>query len=248
MAQRKSAQVIFTTHSNDALVPLPPKAIWAAYDNEVLQGKLDINSLRTITGQIDAKLAIFVEDDFAVQFTNVCLRYYGDLELDAIQIHSMGGFAPAMKVNEQHNLDPTAPFPSVCVLDGDQRARLDPGESVYCLPGDRAPEAYVFDRVLEKIDEVAARLTVSMQLPGTRQERVKAVVLEKSRTNQDRHVIFEQIGEALDFTSGFVVAGAFLAVWAQEYREELIDFIAPFQASLPASSGGQSGQLPLPTS
>lgn len=57
--------MIFTTHSNDALDPLPPKAIWAAYNGEVLQGKLDIKALRTITGQIDAKLALFVEDAFA---------------------------------------------------------------------------------------------------------------------------------------------------------------------------------------
>ncbi len=62
VAKRKSCQVIFTTHSNDALAPLPSKAIWAAYNGEVLQGKLDIKALRTITGQVDARLAIFVED------------------------------------------------------------------------------------------------------------------------------------------------------------------------------------------
>ncbi|NKS29292.1 AAA family ATPase [Rhodococcus hoagii] len=38
VANRKSCQVIFTTHSNDALAPLPSKAIWAAYNGEVLQG------------------------------------------------------------------------------------------------------------------------------------------------------------------------------------------------------------------
>lgn len=45
VADRKSCQVIFTTHSNDALAALPSKAIWAAYKGEVLQGRLDIRAL-----------------------------------------------------------------------------------------------------------------------------------------------------------------------------------------------------------
>ena len=64
-SKRKKSQVIFTTHSNDALLPLPPKAIWAAINNTLFQGKLNVKSLRTITGQVEASLAIFVEDEFA---------------------------------------------------------------------------------------------------------------------------------------------------------------------------------------
>jgi predicted ATPase len=110
VANRKSCQIIFTTHSNEALDPLPPKAIWAAYNSEVLQGKLDIGALRTITGQIDAKLAIFVEDHFAALMVTTALRYRGAVELEAIKIHGMGGATPAILVNRQHNLDPTAQF------------------------------------------------------------------------------------------------------------------------------------------
>jgi AAA domain, putative AbiEii toxin, Type IV TA system len=146
VAKRKSCQAIFTTHSNEALDPLPPKAIWAAYNSEVLQGKLDIGALRTITGQIDAKLAIFVEDQFAAQVVTVALRTYG-AELQAIKVHGMGGVAPAIQVNTQHNLDPTAAFPSVCLVDGDSRSRVRPEDRVYALPGERAPEAHIFDRV-----------------------------------------------------------------------------------------------------
>lgn len=65
VARRKKCQVLFTTHSNDALLPLPPQAIWAAFEGEVIQGKLDIVTLRAITGQIEAQLGIFVEDQFA---------------------------------------------------------------------------------------------------------------------------------------------------------------------------------------
>lgn len=234
VAKRKSCQIIFTTHSNAALAPLRPKAIWAAYNGEVLQGKLDIRALRTITGQIDAKLAIFVEDEFAELMTQTMLRYHGGVELDAVKVHRMGGWTPAVKVNEQHNLDPTSSFPSVCLLDGDQGHLVDAKKRIFVLPGDSYPEAHVFGRVLERIDSVSAKLAVSMQLPTSQQERVKLVTLEKAATNRDRHVIWEQIGEALDFTAGFTVASAFLAVWAQEFPDEVEATISPFADLVPA--------------
>ncbi|WP_457134439.1 ATP-dependent nuclease [Mycobacteroides abscessus] len=233
VADRKSCQIIFTTHSNDALAPLPPAAIWAAYNGEVLQGKLDIRSLRTITGQIDARLAIFVEDQFAVQLINTALRYYGDVEMDGIKIHAMGGHSPAIKVNRQHNLDPTSSFPSVCIVDGDQQDKVNPEERVYAFPGDSSPEAHIFDVVLGRIDFLAARLALSIQMPSSAQERVKAVVQARALTNRDRHVIFEQIGEDLDFTAGAIVASAFSALWAQERPEEAQALIDNFKDILP---------------
>jgi AAA15 family ATPase/GTPase len=235
VAGRKSCQVIFTTHSNDALDPLPSRAIWAVYSGQVLQGKLDIKALRTITGQIQAKLAIFVEDEFAEMMVTTALRYHSGIEIDAIKVHRMGGAMPAIQVNEQHNRDPTATFPSVCLVDGDEHERVDPPNAVYALPGDRAPEAYVFDKVLSMIDTVSARLTVAMQLPPESQERVREVVKARAVTNRDRHVIYEQIGEDLDFTSGFTVAGAFLAIWAQHCPEDVKTLLEPFSDQLPSA-------------
>lgn len=59
VAERKKVQVIFTTHSNDALLPLPSQAIWAAVHGKLIQGKLEIHALRAIANQVDASLAIF---------------------------------------------------------------------------------------------------------------------------------------------------------------------------------------------
>jgi hypothetical protein len=204
-----------------------------AYTGTVLQGKLDITALRTITGQIDAKLAIFVEDEFAELMVTTALRYYGNVEIDAIKVHRMGGAGPAMKVSEQHNLDPTAAFPSICLLDGDQSGSINPARRIYALPGDTAPEAHVFARVLDRLDILAAKVTVSMQLPASQQDRVREVVRERALTNRDRHVIWEQIGESLDFTSGYTVKTAFLAVWAQEYPDEVRELIDSFQDLVP---------------
>jgi hypothetical protein len=65
------------------------------------------------------------------------------------------------------------------------------------------------------------------------QERVKKVVRERARTNRDRHVIFEQIGEDLDFTAGMIVASAFLAIWAQERPEEVAALVSNFSNLVP---------------
>ncbi len=180
VADRKSCQVIFTTHSNDALAPLPSKAIWAAYNGEVLQGKLDIKALRTITGQIDAELAIFVEDSFGERLVATALRYAGGVEMDAIKVHAMGGESPARKVNEQHNVDPTSRFPSIALLDGDQAAHVDPARNVFVLPGSASPEGHIFQSVHDRIDRVAARLAVGMQLPVSAQA-------ESSRSSGSGH-------------------------------------------------------------
>jgi ABC-type multidrug transport system ATPase subunit len=232
VAKRKSSQVIFTTHSNSALEPLPPKAIWAAFKGEVIQGALNIEALRTITGHIDSKLAIFVEDSYGELMIGTALRY-AKADLRAIKVHGMGGHDPAIQMNAHHNGNPTRTFESVAIVDGDQRSRADASKRIYAFPGDDDPEAHVFDSVHGKMDELAARLTVGLNLPVSEQGRVKSVVNERAITNEDRHIIFAQIGEDLDFTSELVVQNAFLAQWAQVYPDEVAELIAPFRELLP---------------
>ncbi|WP_309138679.1 AAA family ATPase [Nocardia cyriacigeorgica] len=238
VAERKSCQVIFTTHSNDALAPLPPVAIWSALGGEVIQGKPDVRALRTITGQIEAQLAIFVEDSFAESMVATALRVHGGVEMDAVKIHAMGGASPAAKVTEHHNANPTTTFPAVCLLDGDQADHVDPARRIHVLPGAIAPEDHVFQRVSARLDEVVAKLTVALHLPVHRQERVKSVVQQRGLTNRDRHLIWEQIGEDLDFTSGHIVATAFLATWAQAYSDEVTQIVSALGEALPIRAPG----------
>lgn len=109
VARRKSCQVIFTTHSNDALASLPTEAVWSAYRGRVTQGKLDIAALRTLTGQVEAQLAVFTEDSFTAMLADVTLRAYcqaNNYELAGIEIHSLGGAAPARDHTRFHNENP----------------------------------------------------------------------------------------------------------------------------------------------
>ena len=73
VAIRKNIQAIFTTHSDAALEVLPPEAIWAAIDGKAQQGKLSVDALRAISGRVDRRLAIFVEDRFAQEWVEAIL-------------------------------------------------------------------------------------------------------------------------------------------------------------------------------
>lgn len=231
-ARDKSLQVIFTTHSSDAISALPAEAVWAAFNNEVVQGALNIEALRSLAGQVDAKVALFVEDDFGELMVKSALRYFG-ADLGAIAVHAFGGGEQAVKVHLAHNQDPTRNYDSIAVVDGDKAHLADSDRAVFVLPGTSDPEIHVFDAVLSELDSVAAKLTAALNLPVVDQERVKGVVRSRGNTNHDRHVIFEQIGEDLDLTAELTVQNAFIALWAQLHREEVDALFSPFAGRLP---------------
>lgn len=232
VADRKAIQAIFTTHSNDALLPLPPEAIWASINGKVFQGKLDISSLRAITGQIDASLAIFCEDEFAAAWIRSMLRTHGDLDLDGIEIHAMAGDGTAVTINRHHNHNPAMRFPSACVIDGDSRQETSELDKVYRLPGE-CPEAYIFDRVLEA-EDASGRLTIRLSQPFAESAQLVNRLREIRRTNRDPHLLFSQVGEALGFIPLASVQEAFFTTWAEAYRDEVDELIAKIRALLPA--------------
>jgi predicted ATPase len=235
VAGRKSCQVIFTTHSNDALAPLPDEAVWSCSNGDLTQGKLDVNALRTLTGQVNASLAIFVEDSFGEEMALAALRQYArdhHIDLAGVAIHGVGGHGNAKKFALSHNLNPTIAFPAIAVLDGDMPGEVDHRNSIVSFPGASDPEQHVVESIASVIDEVAAKLCVNLGLPVDQQERVKSAVLARINTNRDPHVIFEQIGEDLDFLSGTTVTRAFLAQWAQRFPDEVEAIFAPVSVVL----------------
>lgn len=232
VAERKKCQIIFTTHSAEAIEALPPQAIWAAFDGEVLQGALNIEALRVIRGTIDAQVAVFAEDLFGVKMLTAALRHYG-VELSAVAVYPLGGAEQAAKVQRIRKADPTAETESVAFLDGDKPELLDPSERIFVLPGDDDPEAHIYDVVLQDLDNQAAKLTAALNLPLDQQNRVTSVVREVGLTNHDRHIVFAQIGEKLDLTAEVVVANAFIGLWAQLRPEEIEALFDPVRSLLP---------------
>lgn len=232
VADRKSVQIIFTTHSEYAIAPLPAKAVWAAIDGSAIQGKLDIRSLRSITGEINSELVVYVEDEFAKKWISAILRTDDSIALDAIEIYAMGGDDTAVKANKFHNADPSTSIKSICIIDGDSRQRDNEEERVFRLPGE-APELHVFDEIVDKLDECSAILAVRCMRGYKDANEVKETVLSVSRTNRDHHLVFGQIGEKIGFIDENIIENAFLSTWSEKYEEEAKEMIKKIKQYLP---------------
>lgn len=239
VAERKKIQAIFTTHSNDALKPLPSKAIWVATQDRIFQGKLDVQSLRAITGEIEAKLVIFVEDAFAKVWTEAILRQTGKYALDHIQVHAMEGDGTAVAINVHHNNDPSNNVPSVCFIDGDSKQNTSEEDHVYRLPGE-SPEAYVFDRVMEAWDGAGGKLAVALLQRFEDSERVKNICNQVRLTNMDAHLLYSQIGEKLGLLPETTVSAAFTNIWAQAYPDVSKALLLPIKENLPTEQSETS--------
>jgi predicted ATPase len=260
LARRKSCQVIFTTHSNDALAPLPTEAVWSTYRGRLTQGKLDVTALRTLTGQVEAQLAVFTEDQFASLLVDVSLRSYCQakgFEYAGIAIHSLGGAAPARDHARFHNESPVRKFSALTFLDGDKRSEDgygavqipnpdDPQEmretdraDVIYGPGEGHPEAAVFEDIHDNLDTIGnllGKLTIALQLDTPMQAQVRASIEERRRTNRDIHVIFSQIGDDLDFLAEGIVQRAFLSTWSNTFPEKVASIWDPCAGLLTAKA------------
>jgi ABC-type branched-subunit amino acid transport system ATPase component len=234
-AERKKIQAMFTTHSNDALRPLPSKAIWVATQDRIFQGKLDIQSLRAITGQIEAQLVIFVEDLFAKLWLEAVLRQTGGFALDHVEVHAMEGDGIAVAVNQHHNTDPSIKIPSVCYIDGDSKQNDSADKKVYRLPGE-APESYVFDQVLSVWQEFGGKISVALLQRFENAVGVHEICKQVRLTNRDPHLLFSQVGERLGLIPESTVAAAFANIWAQAHSTERARIIDPIKDSLPSES------------
>lgn len=231
IAYRKKIQAIFTTHSNDALLPLPPKAIWSAMNKKLYQGKLDVKSLRAITGQVNSRLAIFVEDYFAKVWVETIIASCSSIDGHEIDVYGMAGDGTSVTVNHNNNINPSKKCPSICIIDGDSAQTESDKDSVYRLPGEM-PESYIFDQVMELIDGADSKigeLTVALHRPFEKQNDIREVITKIGKTCRDRHLIFNQIGKEIGFVSEIVVVSAFLNLWIQYYKEDvqpLLDVIS----------------------
>ncbi len=237
LAERKKIQVVFTTHSNDALLPLPDQAIWSSFQGKVIQGKLDIHALRTITGQIKAQLAIFTEDSFAADWVKALLNAYGGIAVDLIEVHALSGDGTAVKINEAHNQDPSNKFPSACFIDGDSRQIESTEKKVFRLPGE-CPETFIYNTVLDHLDEYIGIMSVALHRPYEDHSRIRGILHKLKITNGDPHNIYSQVGKNLGLIPESVVRSAFLNIWTQMYPEKVKEMLSNIHSLLPHEHTG----------
>lgn len=227
VARRKSCQVIFTTHSNDALRFLPEDAVWSCIDGRVRQGKLDVRSLRVLTGEIRPRMTIFVEDDVALTMAVSALRSYclrHGIPIEGFEVHSVGGEGNVRDFTASHNEDPSVPFSAMGILDGDMTSTL-PAKSadigLVTFPAPDSPESLLQQRVLAVLDRVAPRIATACELPLSEQTHVKMAIKSAITTVRDQHLFFDEVGNELNFISGETVRRAFVTQWIENYPQEV---------------------------
>lgn len=231
VAQRRSSQVIFTTHSDYALDPLPPQAIWAVMDGTVQQGKLSVETLRAVSGRVDTRVVVFVEDDFAKCWLECILREILGRAFDEVEVHAVSGDGNAKRIHTGHRQNPALQSVSFCYLDGDSQETDDAAAGILRLPGDQ-PEATIVESVCEHLDEDLAVLTVSCQRPPDAQQTVHDAVTRVRSTNRDPHLLFSQIGIEIGFVSAIIVRGAFLAIWMRRNQDAVDALVRPIREAL----------------
>ena len=220
VAKRKNLQTIFTTHSDYALAPLPSEAIWASIDGRLEQGNLSIEVLRAVSGRVDKRLAIFVEDEFAKIWVEAIIREKIGDRIDEIGVYPLHGDGNAVKTHLGHLANPAIQFHSMCLIDGDSKQNDDEAQWIFRLPGS-VPESTVFNAVLSNLKNNIALLTVACQRSLDKQDIVAKVIQDVSNTNRDPHLLFSRIGLDLGFIPDSIIKGAFFSIWIQENPKEV---------------------------
>jgi hypothetical protein len=216
VADRKSIQSIFTTHSEDALVPLPPEAIWSSIDGRARQGKISIEGLRAITGRIDESMAIFVEDNFAKEWVESIVRNAMPERVDEIGVYAVSGDSQAASIHLAHAKNPavSGKLKSICIVDGDSKVQEDIAAGIIKLPGS-APENEVFNYVRTNINSLSMKLAVGLHLTAEKDKKVKTVVEGVAMSNRDPHLLFNQVGQGAGLVAENIVSSAFIALWIE---------------------------------
>ncbi|MDX2078164.1 MAG: AAA family ATPase [bacterium] len=236
VAKRKSMQVIFTTHSQDALLPLPSQAIWGIFDWKLVQGKLDIKALRQISGSIKTKLIIYTEDEFSKLWVDAMLRAYRSeddkvVAMEAVEIYAVGGDDKAIKFNDTHNSDPAFKIPSICIVDGDVKQDLSIEKNQLQLYGDK-PEEYILEKVISILPEYGGQLAIKISRFDDAEKIAKAIRDARSST-RDYHNLYSKIGQNLRFTPVSTIKNAFVSIWAEAYSDLVNEFFKPIENLLP---------------
>lgn len=228
VAARKSIQAIFTTHSEDALLPLPSEAIWSSIDGKVSQGRISIEALRAITGRIDDKMAIFVEDAFAKEWVESIIRSAAPESLDQIGVYGVNGDSQAHSIHLSHRQNPAVQrLKSICILDGNSNIPENMEMGVIKLPG-VMPESEVFNFVSNSIADLSLKLAVALHLDPGAEARVTRAVGDVARDNRDAHLLFTQVGEKAGLVPAAIVSSAFIGLWLSGNREKakrIADFV-----------------------
>ncbi len=152
--------------------------------------------------------------------------------MDAISIHAMEGDGTTVKVHLGHNQDPSVPQPSVCLIDGDSKQTDNQKDLIYRLPGE-SPESYIYNRVIEKLSDMAGELSVALLRSYEDHEKVSQIIKSVQNTNRDPHLLYSQVGKQIGFKPEARVKEAFINIWVRSYPDIVKSIVDPFRDKIP---------------
>jgi hypothetical protein len=234
-AKDRSIQIIFTTHSEYAIANLPDSAIWSCLNGIVRQGRLDIASLKALSGDIPTKLAIFVEDKFAVKWVEKMVALYGGDRVHEVSVHACSGADNAISIHKNHGRNPSIDFKSICLLDSDAESPADPASGIFKLPGGPHddPELTVFASVIEKLGSAEAGLKAACHIPDS--TPLDKIVDSVARTTQDAHLLFARLAEFVGTADEDEIANGFIFTWCQLFEAEAREIVRRIMAAVDAA-------------
>jgi len=219
LSDRKRIQVIFTTHSDVATDPLPREAVWASVDGRLQQGKLSVEATRAISGRVDRKVSVFVEDEFAKLWVDMILARYLAEDARQIGVYPLSGDTAALKVHMSHRQNPSVETKSILIVDGDSTVQGDDGLDIRKLSGSQ-PESYIYNYCLDRIESAAAMLAAMCHYDVSRQSQFVEKVRSVPISTSDPHLYFNKLGVELGFISETVVKRAFITYWLNNELDE----------------------------
>jgi hypothetical protein len=243
-SERKKLQILFTTHSNDALEPLPSNAVCAIVNWRVYQnGKLTVELLREMRGETDKQLFIYVEDKFAERWMRAIMQRHQGVNADTVQVYAIssdftgpgGGAGDIPKMVDFHRRIPSTikTIPAIGYIDGKSPGVTpDAGRHVYQLPGGDQldPEAYILQAVLEKTGELESILDCQPSQKADFISTINRIITE----TKDAHNLFVNIGERFE-RSPEETANYFIRTWMQLYPELVEEITKVIQSYIPSA-------------
>lgn len=228
-ARRRRLQVVFTTHSQDAVNELPVEAVWASINKRAWNGKLSIESLRAITGNVPDARAVYVEDAFVKEWVENAIGRYGAGLAANTKVFAAGGYPNVIKVSQFHNENPMLRIPSIALVDGDiistDNHDLPPHARFI---GDKTPEDIVFSFIFENKTELVSLIRQRCFLSQFSEDRILEAINSVRNSSCDCHLVFTEMSQRLDFVSSLHIRAGMIDLFNERnpvFWQEIIQFI-----------------------
>lgn len=229
-AKRKRLQIVFTTHSQDAVNELPAEAVWASINKRTWNGKLTIESLRAITGTVEDRAAVYVEDPFVKEWVENAIGRHINRLASNTKVFAAGGYPNLLKVSQFHNENPMLKVKSVALVDGDIYDPESDGElpDYAMFIGEGKPEEIVFGYIFDNRNDLVSLVRQRCLLSAFTPDRILEAIESVRNSACDPHIVFSELSDKLDFMSEIYIRAGMIDLFNERneiFWRDVVDFL-----------------------